>query len=199
MIPRRPALVTAAILAGGAGTRLGGRDKGLEPLDGVPLVEHVIGALHDIDAVLIVANRNQAVYARHARTIADATTECLGPLAGIAAACAACETPWLLSVPVDCPRPPPDLGARLLQAALAAAAPAAVAHDGATRQPLFALYRRELAESAARAAAAGQGVWAWQDAIGAHELDFSDRRQQFQNLNTPDDFAAHVARSPAAG
>jgi len=29
--------ITAAILAGGAGTRLGGRDKGLEPLDGLLL------------------------------------------------------------------------------------------------------------------------------------------------------------------
>ena len=187
--------ITAAILAGGAGTRLDGRDKGLELLDGVPLVERVIAALRDIDALLIVANRNHEAYARLARTIADATTERRGPLAGIAAACAACETPWLLTVPVDCPEPPLDLAARLLPAALAASAPAAVAHDGTTRQPLFAVYRRELAESAAHAAAAGQGVWAWQDAIGAHELDFSDCRQQFHNLNTPDDFAAHAARS----
>lgn len=190
--------ITAAILAGGAGTRLGGRDKGLEPLDGLLLVEHVIGALRDVDAVLIVANRNHDAYACHARTIADATTERRGPLAGIAAACAACETPWLLTVPVDCPQPPVDLVARLLPAALAAAVPAAVAHDGTTRQPLFAVYRRELAESAARAAEAGQGVWAWQDAIGAHELDFSDCQQQFHNLNTPDDFAAHVASSRTA-
>ena len=62
--------ITAAILAGGAGTRLGGRDKGLEPLDGLLLVEHVIGALRDVDAVLIVANRNHDAYACHARTIA---------------------------------------------------------------------------------------------------------------------------------
>jgi molybdopterin-guanine dinucleotide biosynthesis protein A len=198
MAPRHPALITAAVLAGGAGTRLGGRDKGLEPLGGKPLVEHVIAALHDIDALLVVANRNHAEYARHAPTIADAVAERHGPLAGIAAACAACATPWLLTLPVDCPQPPADLAGRLLQAALAGTAPAVVAHDGATRQPLFALYRRELAESAARAAGVGQGVWAWQDAIGVLELDFSDRQQQFHNLNTPDDFAAHDARSCSA-
>jgi molybdopterin-guanine dinucleotide biosynthesis protein A len=191
--------ITAAILAGGAGTRLGGRDKGLEPLGGKPLVEHVIAALRDVDALLIVANRNRDAYARHARTIADATTERHGPLAGIAVACAACETPWLLTVPVDCPEPPADLAERLLRAGLAGTAAAIVAHDGATRQPLFALYRRELADCAAQAASMGQGVWAWQDAIGACELDFSDRQQQFHNLNTPDDFAAHVARSRTAG
>ncbi|WP_395681312.1 molybdenum cofactor guanylyltransferase MobA [Dokdonella sp.] len=191
--------ITAAILAGGAGTRLGGRDKGLEPLGGKPLVEHVIAALRDVDALLIVANRNHDAYARHARTISDATGKRHGPLAGIAVACAACGTPWLLTVPVDCPQPPADLAARLLQAALAGTAAAVVAHDGATRQPLFALYRRELADSAEQGASMGQGVWAWQDAIGARELDFSDRRQQFHNLNTPDDFAKHVATSRTAG
>jgi len=191
--------VTAAILAGGGGTRLGGRDKGLEPLEGKPLVEHVIAALRDVEAVLVVANRNFEAYARHARTIADATPERHGPLAGIAAACAACGTPWLLTVPVDCPQPPVDLAIRLLQAALAGAASAVVAHDGVTRQPLFALYPRHLADAAAEAAAAGQGVWAWQDAIGVSELDFSDRQRQFHNLNTPDDFIAYAARPRTAG
>ncbi|TCO40675.1 molybdenum cofactor guanylyltransferase MobA [Dokdonella fugitiva] len=188
----RPA-ITAAILAGGAGRRLGGRDKGLEPLAGVPLVEHVLAALQGVDARLIVANRNHDVYSRYARTVAD-TVDRHGPLAGIATACAACETPWLLTVPVDCPEPPVDLATRLLREALLHDAPAVVAHDGTTRQPLFALYRRELADAAAAAAAAAQGVWAWQDAIGARELDFADRGQQFQNLNTPDDFLAHASR-----
>ena len=87
-----------------------------------------------------------------------------------------------------------DLATRLLREALLHDAPAVVAHDGTTRQPLFALYRRELADAAAAAAAAAQGVWAWQDAIGARELDFADRGQQFQNLNTPDDFLAHASR-----
>jgi molybdopterin-guanine dinucleotide biosynthesis protein A len=191
--------ITAAILAGGAGTRIGGRDKGLEPLDGRPMVEHVIAAPRDTTALVIVANRNHDAYARHGRTIADATPERQGPLAGVAAACAACETPWLLTVPVDCPRPPSDLAARLLKAALACNSPAIVVHDGTLRQPLFALYRRELADSATQAAVAGQGVWAWQDAIGAQELDFSDRQQQFHNLNTPDDFIAYAARSRIAG
>ncbi|HEY6942496.1 molybdenum cofactor guanylyltransferase MobA [Dokdonella sp.] len=190
----RPA-ITAAILAGGAGTRLGGRDKGLEPLAGVPLVAHVVAAVRGVDALLIVANRNHDAYSRYARTIADATVERRGPLAGIAAACAACDTPWLLTLPVDCPDPPADLADRLLHEALTHLAAAVVVHDGASRQPLFALYRRELAASAAAAASAQQGVWAWQDAIGARELDFADRGQQFLNLNTPQDFVDHAARS----
>lgn len=193
--------ITAAILAGGAGTRLGGCDKGLQVLAGRTLVERVLEALDGVDAVLVVANRNLDAYARHARTITDdgadrgdGAPRHRGPLAGIAAALAACTTPWLLTIPVDCPHPPRDLAPRLLAAALAADACAVVAHDGERRQPLFALYRVQLRESAAAAATAEQGASAWQDAIGAIELDFGDCRQQFSNLNTPEELAAHAAR-----
>ncbi|MHB8678709.1 MAG: NTP transferase domain-containing protein, partial [Rudaea sp.] len=39
-----PAAITAAILAGGEGRRVGGADKGLMLLDGNPLVTHVLAA-----------------------------------------------------------------------------------------------------------------------------------------------------------
>jgi molybdenum cofactor guanylyltransferase len=69
--------LTFAILAGGAATRLAGRDKGLEPLDGRPLVAWLIDAIAGMVPfvsaadILIVANRHHDMYARHARTIAD--------------------------------------------------------------------------------------------------------------------------------
>ena len=54
-----PANVTAAVLAGGAGSRLGGRDKGLHPLDGKPLIAHVAQALAaQAGKILICINRN---------------------------------------------------------------------------------------------------------------------------------------------
>lgn len=187
--------LTIAILAGGAASRLGGRDKGLAMLDGQALVDQVIDAVGAMHAgpldLLIVANRNLEDYARRARTVTDAIAGYQGPLAGIAAALAACTTPWLLTLPVDCPDPPVELPARLAHAAARHAADALVAHDGERRQPLFALYRRELAAAAAAAAGEGRGVAHWQDAIGARDVDFADRRLQFINLNTPGDFAAH--------
>ncbi|HEY0180368.1 MAG TPA: molybdenum cofactor guanylyltransferase MobA [Dokdonella sp.] len=191
--------LTAAILAGGAATRLGGRDKGLEPLDGRPLVAWVLDAVAaQADAVIVVANRHAETYARYARTVGDLVAGFRGPLAGVAAALAACATPWLLTVPVDCPDPPRDLAARLRAHADALGAHAVVAHDGERRQPLFALYRRGLAASAAAAVEAELGVRHWQDALGAVELDFSDRRRQFENLNTAEEFAAHVERRRGA-
>lgn len=203
--------VTVAILAGGRAERLGGRDKGLEPLLGRPLIAHVVEAIaamraaaafagFEADAadaaiaapLLIVANRHHDAYAQHAPVIGDSVPGFRGPLAGVAAALDACATPWLLTVPVDCPDPPRPLAQRLAAAARESSAPAFVADDGAHREPLFALYRCAAATSAAAAAEAGQGVHQWQTTLGAQTVDFADVRLQFRNLNTPEEFAAYA-------
>jgi molybdopterin-guanine dinucleotide biosynthesis protein A len=190
-----PAL-TVAILAGGAAARLGGRDKGLETLAGRPMIEWVVDAcVRDVGEpfeLVVVANRHLDVYARHGRVSTDAEAGFRGPLAGVASALGAATTARVLTLPVDCPEPPPDLARRLARALDSNDASAAVAHDGERRQPLFALYRTELADAAAAGAKAGQGVWEWQQSIGTVEVDFADRRRQFHNLNTPEDFAAYA-------
>ena len=186
----RPREISAAVLAGGAGSRLEGRDKGLQTLAGRPLIEHVLASLGDAaGTILICANRNPQRYAAYGHVLADGTTdgEFRGPLAGIAAALAACTTPWLLTLPVDCPRPPPDLCARLVRAIGDAAL--AVAYDGAQVEPLFALYSRRVAPSAAAALCADRPVWRWQQELGAVPVDFSDCPGAFDNLNTAQDFA----------
>ncbi|WP_426957598.1 NTP transferase domain-containing protein, partial [Bacillus velezensis] len=54
----------ALVLAGGRGSRMGGVDKGLQLLDGQPLVAHVIARLAPQARVLrISANRNLDAYA----------------------------------------------------------------------------------------------------------------------------------------
>lgn len=191
------------VLAGGAGRRVGGQDKGLLPLRGGLPIEHVLAALRpQCDEVLIVANRNHDEYARQARVITDETTGHAGPLAGIVAALAliaeqtspeyaACR--WLLTAPVDCPDPPDDLRVRL-QAALRAAANSSCvfAQDQHKLQPLFALYslkyKDELLASARAALAVHASPLRWHMEIGATAVDFSDRASSFRNLNTLQDF-----------
>jgi molybdopterin-guanine dinucleotide biosynthesis protein A len=184
-----PIDITAAILAGGAGTRLRGRDKGLELLADKPLIAHVMQSLKgQARDVLICVNRNAAQYATFATICTDRVAGFRGPLAGIDAALAACTTSWLLTVPVDCPRPPTDLAMRLHDAANAAGARIAVAHDGVRRQPLFAIYRRELVTDSGSALSNDMAVWRWQDVSGAIDVSFSDMPQAFLNLNVEDDF-----------
>jgi len=190
-----PGNVTAAILAGGAGTRVGDRDKGLIVLAGRPLVAHVAERLAGQTArVLICANRNANAYAAHGHVIADVEPGFRGPLAGIAAACEYCSTPWLLTVPVDAPQPPPDLAPRLHAALARVDAWAAVLHDGRRREPLFALYRRDACASARAALQRNAPVWQWQDEIGVVEVDFSDCAADVVNLNSLDELRRWEAR-----
>ncbi len=181
------AKVTAAILAGGEGRRLGGLDKGLQPLRGRPLIEWVVRAIESqCERVLICANRNESHYARFGPVLHDDTPGFLGPLSGIATALGQCKSAMLLTVPVDTPMLPADLVRRLR--APTSDAPIRVVHDGVRRQPLFALYSRHLAERARDALARDLAVWRWQDEVGCIEIDFSDVRDAFRNFNTADDF-----------
>ena len=183
--------ITAAILAGGQGARLGGRDKGLALLAGKPLIAWVSDAIgKQAGKLVICANRNAEKYAEFGEVVADARSGYFGPLAGIAAALAKCETDWLVTVPVDSPRPPADLAKRLLAAAREAGADVAVANDGVRTQPLFAVYRRALAPAAGMALVKDLAVWRWQQDCKAVSVDFSDRVADFINLNTEEEFRA---------
>jgi molybdenum cofactor guanylyltransferase len=187
-------ILTTAILAGGAGSRLGGRDKGLVELDGRPLVAHVRAWLPQAAEVLIIANRHHAEYARFGRVLCDLDAGMRGPLAGIATALAGAETQWVATLPVDCPRPPLDLVDRMASKLVQGPQQLAVAHDGSRRQPLFALYHHSLCASARAALERDVPVWRWQDENNCAEVDFSDVAAAFDNLNTEQDLAAWTQR-----
>ena len=110
--------ITAAILAGGRGTRLGGADKGLEKLSGRPLVAHIIAALvPQCGTLLINANRNQPRYAAFGYPVVnDDNDDYLGPLAGMLSVLRAARTRHVLCVPCDAPLLPADLTTRLWRA-----------------------------------------------------------------------------------
>lgn len=184
-----PATITAAVLAGGEGRRVGGEDKGLLALAGRPLIAHVTAALRgQSGAIAICANRNADRYAAFAPVIVDGAPGFRGPLAGIAAALRACRSEWLLTVPVDCPQPPRDLAQRLHDAALAENRDLAAVFDGTRVQPLFALYRRTLAADAEAALENDLPVIRWQQNLHRAQADFSTQPLAFGNLNTPEEF-----------
>ena len=194
--------ISAVILAGGRGSRMGGVDKGLIEVAGTALIDRTLTALRpQVCTVLINANRNREAYARRGcPVLADATPDYDGPLAGMAAALAVIETPWLLAVPCDCPQLAPDLAARLLAAAEAAGAELAVAHDGERLQPVFVLLHRDLRVPLAQYLdGGGRKLEHWYRSRRMTEADFSDRPQTFVNLNSPDEKSAYEANRPPAG
>ena len=176
--------LTLGILAGGRATRLGGRDKAWLQRDGVPQVVRIARRFDaECGAVLVSANRDLSRYAEHGlRAVADEVAD-IGPLGGIDMLCAHCETPWLLTMPVDIV----DANDCLLRTLANAGDDGAVADDGDGLQPLVALYRVEaLREAVAAAIAAGDfSVQAMQQRMALARVRFAGLR--FGNLNTPAD------------
>ncbi len=190
MSTRQQDSITGLILAGGRGRRMGGQDKGLLQLASRPLVRHVFERLApQVTKVIISANRNRNAYrALGCPVLADSLPGHPGPLAGMLAALEHIDTDWLLTVPVDCPRLPADLAARLLAAVKANHARAAVASVAGHREPAFNLVHRDRLPLLAEALAAGERrLGAWLAQQGAVAVDFPDRAAAFDNLNTPDD------------
>ena len=184
--------ITGVILAGGRGSRLGGRDKGLLEIAGRPLIEHLIGALMpQVDSLLISANRNLDRYATYGLpVIEDATDGYLGPLAGILSALRAAQSPYILTVPCDSPLLPAEYATRMHAALTRQHASLCVAHDGMNMQPAFALLSRGLVESIDDYLASGERkLQTWLADQHPAFADFSDQPQMFININTPHDLA----------
>lgn len=177
--------VTLGILAGGAASRLGGRDKAWLERDGKPQVLHLVDALAThVDAVMVSANRNAERYLAHGlRAIHDRITG-IGPLGGLDALAAECRSDWLLTVPVDAVAIPVDL-----VESLSSADAGAYAEDEDGPQPLVALWRVDALRAACEEAL-GTGehaVHALQARLGMTRVRFEDVR--IGNLNTPHDLA----------
>lgn len=181
--------VAGVVLCGGRGQRMGGRDKGLVALDGRPLAEWAARALApQVARLCINANRNREAYGELGWPLCpDTVADFPGPLAGFLAGLGQLvEQPgtWLATVPGDTPRPPADLVERLLTAAREAGAPAALAHAGGRRQPVFALLHRDLRPRLEAALAAGNpATGAWLDEVGAVEVPFPSA-EPFAGINT---------------
>lgn len=194
--------LTGAVLAGGRGRRMDGRDKGLIPLAGRPAVEYVLERVApQVDRILINANRNRDAYAAYGHPVhPDRSGDYAGPLAGMATALAAAETDRILTVPCDTPWLPPDLADRLLQVRAAAGAEIATVHDGRTSHPVIALLDRGLLESLEAYLAEGERkIDRW---YARHRLalaDFSDCPEAFTNINSPADSAAAELRLAGRG
>ena len=107
--------VSGIVLAGGQGRRMGGVDKGLQPLRGKPMVEWVIERLApQVDEIIINANQNIESYESFGhRVVPDEIGGFAGPLAGLHAGLKAAAHPLVVTVPCDSPFLPPDLVSRL--------------------------------------------------------------------------------------
>lgn len=177
---------TGLILAGGAGRRVGGRDKGLLTWRGQALAAHVAQRLRpQVGRLLISCNRNEPFYATLGdATLIDKRTDFQGPLAGLEAAVPHINGEFLVIVPCDMPLLPPDLAERLLGALEPATSDISYAHDGARDQYLCAAIRVAVLPSLRGFLDEGQrAVRHWYARHRYCTVDFSDQAGCFGNFN----------------
>ncbi len=185
--------ITGLILAGGQGSRLGGVDKGLQVFAGQTLAQHALQRLApQVGRVMVSANRHLDVYARMGVPVWPDPTDLAGyegPLAGFLAGLQHCETPYLVTVPCDCPHFPIDLVQRLSQALADSQADLAVARTPFGLEPAFCLMKQKLQASLLDYLQSGQRkIERWTALHRRAEASFDDD-SAFFNINTPDDLA----------
>jgi molybdopterin-guanine dinucleotide biosynthesis protein A len=177
--------VSGIVLAGGLGRRMGGVDKGLQPLNGRPMVAWAIERLApQVDEILLNANKNLEAYARLGhRVVPDSVGGFAGPLAGLHAGLQAASHPLAVTVPCDSPFLPLDLVGRLKS--VLNGNDLAVAKTGAQAHPVFALVRREVLPHLERfLAGGGRKIDAWYATLAVVEVSFDDQPDAFRNINT---------------
>jgi molybdopterin-guanine dinucleotide biosynthesis protein A len=193
-----PENITAVILAGGLGRRMGGVDKGLQLIHGKPMVQHALNRLQpQVGKVLINANRHLDDYKGFGVPVcSDSISGYAGPLAGIHAALLQTDTPYLVTVPCDSPLLPNDLVSRLSVAVSEHSADAAVVvtEDGEQRQrhPVFLFLKSDVRSSLEHYLNnGGRKVDDWLASLNCVDVLFEDETA-FTNVNTPEDIQAII-------
>jgi molybdopterin-guanine dinucleotide biosynthesis protein A len=182
--------ITGLILAGGRGSRMGGVDKGLQVYRGRPLAQHALERLRpQVGQVMVNANRNQETYrALNVPVWPDQVPDFPGPLAGMLAGLAHCDTAFLATVPCDTPNFPFDLVARLADGLHSADADIAVAYtqlgEDLFPQPVFCLMKTSLKDALAAFIAAGERKTGFFARGQRNTRVVFDDDTQFFNINT---------------
>lgn len=128
--------VVVAVLAGGAGRRMGG-DKPRRRLNGLRLLDHALNKAHALAGPVILVVRDPAQADGFAETIVLDAPDIDGPLAGLLAAlvwAADAGFDQVLTLACDMPRVPGDLLSRLQSAPSAPLTPSGPS-SGSARRP----------------------------------------------------------------
>jgi len=83
MEPLRFENVTAIVLAGGRNTRMGGLDKSILPVRGVPMIRHIVSQLESHFGEILIGGGHSDKYTFAAHRVIPDAVEGMGPLMGI--------------------------------------------------------------------------------------------------------------------
>lgn len=186
--------ISALVMAGGEGRRMGGQDKGLVEWQGKAFIDHVVGNLKEqVSHIAVSVNRNIDAYAeRTPYVFADARQwQGLGPLAALSTAASDVRlttADWLLIVPCDTPNLPDDLVVTFLMDVQDYPATAAFYAETDTQAHYGIMFvRPQLLQSTADYLCTGmRTLRGWLEQQHARPVYFSDEAA-FSNYNSPQD------------
>lgn len=192
--------VAAAILAGGAARRLGGRVKPLIAIAGRSVLDRQLDVLAPRVAAIAISSNDAAPFRDRGLPVIPDRRPGLGPLAGIAAALAWCPAPYLLVVAGDMPYI--EAGVVELLLARRGGADAVVPFVAGLPEPLFAVYARACLPVIEQRLAAGRlaaGGLALDPELSVRRVDepalraVDPRLRSFTNVNTAADLPPGAA------
>jgi molybdopterin-guanine dinucleotide biosynthesis protein A len=198
------------VLAGGLSRRMGGGDKSMRSLGGVPMIARVIDRFApQVEPLAISANSSAEAFAAYGvPVLPDIVTGHAGPLAGVVTgmawlAAARAEATHLATAATDAPFLPLDLVTRL--AAMSAPERIVLARSASGRQPVFGLWPVALRDDLQTwlATSDTMKVLAW---VQRHDFVWCDFEPEapgapdpFFNANTPEELAEAEALLSGAG
>ena len=186
--------VSLAILAGGKSSRLGGIDKALITVDGIPLISRIYNTFRaEVSEVIVISNSSRT-YPVDAPNFPDIIPNC-GPLGGIHSALTNASSSLVLIVSVDMPFASKDIFQQLLNLYQQSNAEVIVPKHGDFLEPLFGLYSKTLVSRINSILSDNQGhpITELLSQSNTQYLELPDdfqTRMWFYNINTPDDLKA---------
>lgn len=193
--------LVVAILAGGAGRRIGG-DKPHRLLCGTRLLDRALKAAQDVAAPVVLVVRDPRQVMGFTGTVIQDAPGVEGPMAGLLSAliwAAEAGADRVLTLPCDMPFLPKDLLPRL-EAAMADDVCATVAASGGRLHPVCALWRTTTRPVLVQRAEQGRlSLRGLSDAVGSAVVDWpTDGGDPFFNINTAEDLERALCQLKAS-
>jgi molybdopterin-guanine dinucleotide biosynthesis protein A len=190
-IIREPA--TAIILGGGKSSRMG-EDKSMLPINGKPLIQHIIDQLEDhFDEIIIGANSPDKYAFTGKRVVPDQQID-KGPLMGIYSCLCASNSDTNFITACDIP----EMNIKLIKNMINLSGQYDIVMpqaDGDKHEPLYAVYKKSVIPHAENILNSnGRKIIELLKTSKVKFVDFKDQ-SWYQNLNVKDDYLQYIGQS----
>jgi molybdopterin-guanine dinucleotide biosynthesis protein A len=184
---------TAIVLAGGKSSRMGGEDKSLLPVNGFPLIQHIIEQLEGhFDEIIIGANDTEKYSFLNKRVVPDIEKD-KGPLMGIYSCLRASSNDINFITACDIP----DMNIKLIKNMINLSVDYDIVmpvKGEEKHEPLYAIYRKSLITNAERIIQNnGRRIIELLNHSKVRFVEFNGNGW-YQNLNLKDDYEIYVKK-----